>query len=135
MAKSELYEVLKKELKYNGEIETFGHYKHDALFAERTLLITQELFDECLKGVPNADTSLVGVTVHESGQWSDSWGFEPNGWDGIKGTKEILKPNQQYVKFMSLLAHLNAEENDMALGYCKSYLTEFDKVTEEVTIG
>lgn len=133
MVKDNLYEVLKVILKECGETETFGHHKHDALYADRSALITQEVFDEYLKGIPDVNLNLVGVTLTESGTWSDSWGFEA--WEDIKGTREVLKPNKQYADFNSLLAHLNAEENDMALEFRDSYLTEFDKVTEEVTIG
>lgn len=109
------------------EIEEGEYHKHDTRFATKVLEVGDELIEE----LPEL-SKYKGCTFEQEGTISYNYGWDS--YDDIALYSYEEKQTKQYSDFKSLLSHLNAEDNGMALKYADKYIQKTTTVKTEVVL-
>ena len=109
------------------EIDEGVYHKHDTRFATKTLKVD----DEIIKELPEL-SKYKGCTFEQEGTISYNYGW--GSYDDIALYSYEEKQTKQYSDLKSLLSHLNAEEDEMALEYVDKYIKKTTKVETKVVL-
>ena len=111
----------------DADIMEGDYHKHDCCFATQVL----EVGDEIIEELPEL-SKYKGCTFEQEGTISYNYGWDS--YEDIVLYSYEDKQTNQYSDFESLLSHLNAEDNGMALEYADKYIEKTVKVKTEVVL-